>query len=317
VNVLITIDTEINPSEIDPPARLRANVERRIWGRAGGSEVGIAYQARTLHEAGLTGVFFVEALSASVIDRAMLRDWVAALQEHGQEVQLHVHAEWAQYLGIAPHPGTNGYNLFQYRRDDQKRLIGMGLENLVAAGARDVTAFRAGNYSASDETIEVLSDLGLSYDSSYNRMFLDAECRLTPVAQHNMPFRRGGCGVLPVTNFVDGLGKGRHAQLCACSAVEMRQALGNALQSALPAFVIVSHSFELLTEHGERASETVGRRWHALLTFLSQNRSTMPTTGFSDIDEAILDHEGHDDRLSVSKLATLGRLTSQLVGNVF
>ena len=317
MNVLITIDTEINPSEIAPSDRLLANVERRIWGRTDGSEVGIAYQARTLREAGLTGVFFIEALCASVIDKAMLRDWVAAVQHSDQDVQLHVHAEWAQYLGIAPLPGTSGFNLFQYRRDDQKRLIGMALENLLAAGARDVNAFRAGNYSANDDTLAVLSDLGLSYDSSYNQLYLDLECRLTPVARHNMPFHRNGCGLFPVTNFVDGLGKGRHAQLCACSAFEMRQALGHAQRWGLPAFVIVSHSFELLAEHGERASETICRRWHALLKFLSQNRAALPTARFGDIDSGVFDRNDRDGQLSVSTLATLGRLTSQLVGNVF
>src|SRR5690606_23551896 len=118
VKVLITIDTEISPIEIAPPAVLSRNIERRIWGRAGRSEVGIAWQARSLQEAGLTGVFFIESLCASVIDSAYLREWVAAVQQHGQEVQLHVHAEWAQYLGIAPQAGADGFNLFQYRRDD-------------------------------------------------------------------------------------------------------------------------------------------------------------------------------------------------------
>ena len=316
MKVLITIDTEINPIEIDPPALLSRNIERRIWGRVAGGEVGIGWQARGLQEAGLTGVFFIEALCASVIDRALLREWVSAVQQHGQEVQLHVHAEWAQYLGIAPQAGTSGFNLFQYRRDDQKRLIGMALENLLGAGAHPVTAFRAGNYSASDETLEIVAELGLRWDSSYNRLYLDRECKLSPAPRHNMPFRRGNCAVLPVTGFIDGLGKLRHAQLCACSAREMRQATSNAARAGMPAFVIVSHSFELLAENGERRSRTIVRRWDALLKFLSQNRAAMPTTGFDALDDAMLEGDSRDDRLSVSPLATLGRMTGQLADRV-
>ena len=315
MNVLITIDTEINPSRIASPEQIGRNVRRRIWGKVDGAEVGIAYQARCLREAGLTGVFFVESLCASVIDRSLLRDWVAVLREHGQEVQLHVHPEWAQYLDIAPQHGK-GYHLFEYRRDDQKRLIGMARDNLVAAGAPEVCAFRAGNYSANDETLEVLAELRLSWDSSYNRCYLGTDCRLTPAPRHNLPFRRGGSGVVPVTNFTDGLGKARHVQICACSAAELREALANAMRVGLPAFVIVSHSFELLAENGKRASETMCRRWLALLRFLSDRRDDMPTLGFRDLDEALFDRAAEDD-LSVSRLATLGRLTGQLVSNVF
>lgn len=317
MQVLITIDTEISPVEIEPAAVLAANVDQRIWGRAHGDEVGIAHKARTLRNAGLTGVFFVEALCASVVDPGLLREWVAVLQDLEQDVQLHVHSEWGQYLGFEPPAGLSGYNLAHYGHDDQRRLIGMALENLTAAGARNVCAFRAGNYAANDTTLSVLSELGLRFDSSYNQSYLGSSCEMSPADNHLLPFSRGGCQVYPVTNFVDGMGKDRHAQLCACSAWEMRQALQKAEASGLPSFVIVSHSFELFNMNRKRASWINGGRWRALLKFLSSHCNTLPVVGFETLDTLPDPADRTVGQPSVSALATYGRLFEQAIDSVY
>jgi hypothetical protein len=316
LQALVTIDTEISPVEIRTPALLEANIQRRIWGRVKGGESGIDYQAGSLNRVGLKGVFFVESLCGSVIDKSLLRDWVAVLQEQDQEVQLHVHAEWAQYLGIDPQPGLTGFNLAHYGRDEQTRLIGMALENLVAAGAREVCAFRAGNYGANEDTLSALSELGIAYDASYNQLYIDSECALTPVSRYNTPFRRNGCGVVPVTNFVDGIGRGRHAQLCACSAGEMQTAIGNALNANLSSFVVVSHSFELLKPGKAKSSRINLVRWKSLLRFLSETKDSMRVVGFCDLNAGFFDRKNASDGLSVPLSKTLGRLAGQIADRV-
>ena len=49
------------------------------------------------------------------------------------------------------------------------------MENLRECGAGEVKAFRAGNYGANWETLRVLGENGIHYDSSHNIDFLGSD----------------------------------------------------------------------------------------------------------------------------------------------
>src|SRR4051794_33132917 len=177
LNVFLTVDTELWPYAADwRTAGLSRDFKRDIDGATADGEYGVPYQVRRLSEHGLKAVFFVEALFAGAAGLEPLRRIVDMVQEGGQEVQLHLHPEWLRWLDPSPLPGRFGDNMKDFTTDEQALLIARGLENLRAAGARDVCAFRAGNYGADLNTLHALARNGVRFDTSYNFCYLDAAC---------------------------------------------------------------------------------------------------------------------------------------------
>src|SRR5262249_8472866 len=143
----------------------------------------------------------------------------------GHEVQLHVHTEWLQWLRKSPLPGRVGENLKDFTLDEQTRLIELGLEQLRACGAKNVCAFRAGNYGANVDTLRALARSAIRYDTSYDAAYLNSDCGLDEAGLLLQPTMMHGVCEIPITFFTDWPGHYRHAQLCACSAAEMQHAL--------------------------------------------------------------------------------------------
>lgn len=286
LDILITIDTEVWPRTSDwKRAGLWNDLDRDIEGRTDKGDYGIGYQMDVLDQYGLKGVFLVESLFSCVTGPAPLRKIVGRIQDRGHEVQLHVHPEW---LDLMPEPlirDRRGRNLADFSEDEQHVLIGRALANLKGAGARGLSAFRAGNYGANHATLRALSRLGIRYDSSYNYCYLGSDCGLHFPEPLIQPAEIEGVWEIPISFFSDFPGHHRHAQLCACSHREMKQALLQAHEMSWQTFVIVSHSFELLQRgKSETAPDPiVVRRFSELCRFLAENRDRFRTAGFNDL----------------------------------
>jgi hypothetical protein len=149
--VIITIDAEIAPHTSDwKRDRGRFALDRDVYGINSQGERGLRYQLEVLERHGLTGVVFVEALSAGVLGFDLLEEIVGLVQDRGHEVALHIHTEWLPYYARPLLGDRFGTHMREFSEDDQQRLIDQGLENLTRAGARRVIALRAGNCGASD-----------------------------------------------------------------------------------------------------------------------------------------------------------------------
>src|SRR2546427_8724630 len=223
LNVFLTVDTEVYP--ITPTwrkDRLREDVARDIYGRVAEAEYGLSYQLEVLRRYDLKASFFVEPLFALSPDvgEEPLRRIIQEIQEAGQEVQMHLHPEWVPEL-----PAEIAAKLVERKSDvlnrssaaDQATLIRVGLETLRRCGARNVRAFRAGDYAADFHTLRALHDVGLEFDTSYNHCYLKSLCGLQmprPVVQ---PMRMEGLWEIPISFFRDWPGHYRHTQLAACS----------------------------------------------------------------------------------------------------
>ncbi|MBX6311521.1 MAG: hypothetical protein IRY99_01145 [Isosphaeraceae bacterium] len=323
LNVFITVDTEAWP--FSPGWResgLAQDIDRDIYGITPGGEFGIAFQMDVLDAYGLKAVFLVEPLFACVVGLEPLRQIVALIQGRGHEVQLHLHTEWLAWMDPSILPGRTGQNIGDFFEDEQAQLIAQGLQNLQACGAHNLVAFRAGNYGANFDTLRALARNGLLYDTSHNTNYLGSACDMRTPDLLLQPRRMHGVIEFPISIFRDRPGHYRHSQLCACSGAELEDALLGAWRRGWYAFVLVSHSFELIKRRRgsgrpPAADGIVIRRFERLCRFLASHRDKFRTAVFAEIDpEAVPEMAPqHPPRTGLHR--TAWRFAEQLARRVY
>jgi len=314
LDVLLTCDTEIwcdDWNAID--AQFPSAFDRYVYGRTPRGSYGLPFQVRLLREHGLRGVFFVEPLFAARFGVAPLREIVDIVKQGQQEVQMHLHTEWADEARPALLPSMDGkrQHLRYFSADEQAALIRAGMWLLGEAGGGRPCAFRAGSFGFNLDTVRVLRDCGFTVDSSYNQTLLgpssgvSAGTALLDVAVINGVFE------FPLSIFRDGLGRLRHMQLGACAAAELEQALWDAVARGQSAVVMLFHNFELLDSSKTRPDNVVIKRFERLCRFLADHRDTFRVIGFEDA--ALKPALRQPAPLRVSRLATCRRLAEQAV----
>lgn len=280
--VLITVDTELSAGRQARGWSARDNFESSITGLCAAGAYGVGWQLDRLEAHGLRGVYFVDPMPALVHGEQIIADIVGPIVARGHEVQLHIHTEWLEWAK-APPVSVRGRNIGDFSRDDQRVLLSMARDLLVAAGAPHPAAFRAGNYGANDDTIAVLAELGFRWDASVNPAYLGRECRISadPGLIGPTPYR--GLMLVPVSGLEDLPGRFRPAQICAISTGEMRAALRHAGRSSHPCFSIVTHSFEMLARDRQRPNAVVTRRFEAMCAAIAHDPN-LQTGGFDGLD---------------------------------
>lgn len=314
--LLITVDTELSALLHQRGVGLDDNIRRSVWGEAGGRCHGIGWQMDQLDRHGLKGVFFVDPMPAAVYGTEFLKPIVAAIAERGHEVQLHVHTEWLGPNSGSPVGGRQGRNIGDFSLDDQIMVLRMARRWLEDAGAPAVTAFRAGNFGANDDTLRALAALGIAWDSSLNPAYRQHGCALAMSAGDQAGIaRRLGVSELPVAGIWDRPGSFRPAQICAMSSAEMRAGLRHAVREGHDAFAVVTHSFEMLSRDRRRPNKTVMRRFTALCREANQ-LDGLRSAGFHDLHlYAGSDAPRPFTRLKPHRLRTTGRMAEQLWAN--
>ncbi len=312
--ILITVDTELSALLHQRGVPLAANFASSINGECEGGGFGIGWQMDQMEARGLKGVFFVDPLPSLVYGEAWLADVVEPIISRGHEVQLHIHTEWLAWANESPVGGRLGQNLADFGIDDQRVLLGLAIDLLTRAGAPKPTAFRAGNYGADDNSLRALAELGLVWDSSVNTPYLGGACQIGLSADQVGAVERHGIIEVPVAGLNDRAGHVRPAQVCALSAREMRGALGHAANQQHAAFVIVTHSFEMLSRDRKRANRAVIARFEAMCDAIAAHPQLF-SAGFNDLDTVALTRtrEKQPTRLGPNRLRTLVRIAEQAV----
>lgn len=317
MNVFLTIDTEIWPESWDRlDEEFGAAFRRCIYGPTESGEYGLPFQLRVLQDHGLRASFFVESLFASHFGRTWLAEIVGMVQAADQEVQLHLHPEW---VDKGPRPileGRSGYPLSVYSLEDQKALVGIALDHLRGAGATQVNAFRAGSFGMNRDTLKALAFHDIAFDTSYNPTMFGAQSGLAPGKPLMQPIDILGVVEYPVTAFEDFPGHLRHVQLTAVSFAEMEGALWAALEAQCEAFVIVSHSFELLTTDRARPDPIAVDRFRKLCAFLQKHGNLFRTRGFVGLPRSA-PLAVPNLRLKSSLSLTAGRVVEQAARRLF
>ncbi len=244
--------------------------------------VGISYQIALLSRHGLKATFFVCPMPALLYGLEPFRRIIDIIQSAGQQVQLHLHPNWAGAKVGDRGRAHSRFELIDYSLDEQRALIGGARDLLVTAGAVSPIAFRAGSYGANADTLTALADLGFMYDSSHNGSMQPRPCAVDLPPEQIAPVRHRGLVEVPVTLIEERPGDYRNVQICALSANEMRAALDHAVAQGHAAVTIVNHGFELANRAGTRANAVHVRRFEELCMMLDARRHDLPTQHFTD-----------------------------------
>lgn len=283
LNVFFSVDVEIwcnGWSELDQ--KFPNAFRRYVYGSGDGGNFGLPYQLRVLNDHGLRGVFFVEPLFSARFGIEPLIEIVDLIREAHQEIQLHLHTEWADEARVPLIKGSQNkrQHLMHFNLEEQKLLIKVGRNLLEAAGAPKVNAFRAGSFACNLDTLLAVSESDILNDSSYNASTFGLKSGLLPGTTAVQPFRQNGLIEYPMTVFHDGTGTLRHAQLAACSFREFEGLLWQALESGHSSFMILSHSAELLNRSRSGPDPNIVKRFHNLCSFLARNSDSFRMQGF-------------------------------------
>lgn len=309
--VLITVDTELSPLLHQQGVSARRNFDSSIRGLCAAGEFGVGWQMDRMEAHGLKGVFFVEPLCGLVAGETVVADIVGPILARGHEVQLHIHTEWLNWVKPALAGGRQGHDLADFSLEDQIVLLGLASDLLVRAGAPKPTAFRAGNFGANDDSLRALATLGIAWDSSVNAPFLNSACQIGLGPDQTAAVHRLGVIELPVSGLFDRPGNIRHAQVNALSAREMRAALAHAALNRHDAFVIVTHSFEMLSRDRTRPNRAVMRRFENMCRMI-ETHPGLVSAGFHDLDPAIAGADrAPQTRLGPGRLRTGLRMLEQ------
>ncbi|MGK6321082.1 polysaccharide deacetylase [Sphingomonas sp. DT-204] len=307
--VFLTIDTELkwgyHAAGLDVAAMAARSLEP--------AGVGIGWQLERLAAHGLKATFFVDPMPALAHGTGAIRPVVEAILAARQEVQLHLHPNWAG--AAAENRMVHGrFELTDLSAIEQRAMIDRARSLLVEAGAPEPIAFRAGSYAANDDTLAALASLGFVYDSSHNGCEHPWPSAIGLPRAQIAPIVHQGVIEVPVTAIEDRAGRLRHFQICALSAGEMRAALDHALRERHAAVTVVGHSFELANRAGTRPNRVHVARFEGLCRLLSARRDTLPTAHFADRPALALGRG--DVPLGASLLRTGWRQAEQLWSNL-
>lgn len=306
--VFLTVDTEFawryHAAGLDLDAIYARSLEP--------AGVGLSYQLAELARHGLKACFFVDPMPAVLFGMDPIRRMVETILTAGQEVQLHLHANWTGATRGDRGATFGHFALYRYSLAEQVDLLVQARDLLIAAGAPAPIAFRAGSYAANDDTLTALASLGFVYDSSHNGAEAPAMSQIGLSPRQVAPIERGVIEV-PVTVIEDSPGRLRTFQLCALSVGESYDALEHAAVSGHAAVTIVSHGFELANRRGTRPNAVHVRRFKSLCANLEEMRSVLPTMHFADRPELPLDRA--DAPLAPDRLRKRWRQAEQLWSN--
>ncbi len=310
--ILLTVDTELSAALHQRGCSPVENFESSILGRCDRGDFGIVHQMKRLDEYGHKAVFFIDPMPALVYGEQIVADIIGPVVERGHEVQLHMHTEWLEWTKDSPVGGRQGRNLSDFDYDDQVTLLKLANDILVNAGAPRPTAFRAGNFGANDDSVRAVHGAGLTWDSSFTPCTAGSDCKVELSEDQIAPVLKHGTVELPVSGILDRPGEIRPAQICALSIAEMAAAMDHAGTEKHPLFVIVTHSFELLSRDRLHVNRSVAKRFDQIAAFIAA-RSGLQTAGFNELSASeILNDERSLTRLPPKIWRRSARIAEQL-----
>lgn len=313
LNVFITVDTEIwCGGWHDLDERFPDMFRKYVYGPTRHGNYALPATLAILSEYGLDASFFVETLFSARFGQQPLNEVVNLIKDHGQEIQLHIHPEWLDETNDPKLPkyGKKTQELGSLVVDDQARVMDWGVNALISAGSSRPKAFRSGSYSVSMATFRALEIAGIGIDTSYNPGSLVGTSDISVGKLLLQPTVLSNVVEYPVTVFDDRIGSGpRHLQLAACSFIELKYMLRQAVEREWDSVVLVSHNFELLSPDKSRVDRIMVKRFRQLCKFLQENCDVFNVIGFSEVDKVTT--KGKTDQLESTAIRTGGRYIEQ------
>lgn len=181
---LVTIDTEAWHGD-DP-------VSRFIWGETRDGRHGIEELVDLMSQHNISGIFFLDFAECWDYGEERISEVAHFLKSKGQTVGVHVHPD---------HMADKSREfLWEYDAIEQREIlekVTIKYEEIMGIRPR---YFRAGKYSANNETLQIIEGLGYSFDFSefYGRNW----CQIDPPVTADRLCMVGNLLEVPVTSFV-------------------------------------------------------------------------------------------------------------------
>jgi hypothetical protein len=288
LNVFFTVDTETWCNRWDDIDLHFADAfQRYIYGPTKQGNCALPLTFEVLNDHGLAGSFFVESLFALHFGLEPLQEVVSLVKDAGHEIQLHTHPEWVNEAKTRifedDFPRRAFIRDFTYQQ--QAKLIEIGLDLFKRTGVDGINAFRAGSYGFNRDTLKALRDNGILIDTSYNKVSQAGIANVLPEQLLLQPTLVDGVTIYPVSVFGDSNVQSlRPLQLTACSYREFESVLFHAVENEWDSVVIVSHSFELMTQGQERLDPIIFKRFKKLCKLLADHSDLFNVRGFSGLE---------------------------------
>ena len=261
MDVFITVDVET----------YTGNYQKDVFGYG----KGLQYLLELLEKFDIGATFFLEALGCTRWGVKPLKNICSLIMDFGQDIQLHIHPK----LAIIKEIKIGKDRLWAYDGATQTALIETGLSILFDCGVKDVTAFRAGDLAANNETLTAMEKTGLFLSSNRD---LDMNSSIHSKLNNSFPIRNdiskhGKILDIPVTAFRSPLpfidGPYRHFEICALGAGEMKMALSQMVKAEYRTATVLLHPQELFRTVGNEAKpiNKNRRRLESLLGFLANH----------------------------------------------
>jgi len=316
VQVFLTIDTECSLGGAwEYPGNKPVDPERAILGKIGSEYYGIPRIMDILEEHDLRGIFFVEVLAGLNGLQTEMAEAYAQIVKRGHEAQLHLHPVHYYYrmvkdgqLAREQVPSEKDM-IGSLSRQTQSELLQKGISLFREMVGKAPLAFRAGNFGAGMSTLDVLEEVGIRFDSSFNAAYVPSACRLDSQGAINAPWQHGTLWEIPVTNFMTGAWRWKglkQLNINAISLWEMKSVLEQADRAGLHAVTFIAHSFSLFKVADVqfrklKPDRLVLRRFEGLCRFLREHSDRFKVVGFSEVDSCSLRRQEE----AVPKMGTL------------
>lgn len=223
--ILLTIDTEfiISKDEI-----------LGIKGKNGLEDILLI-----LEELNVEATFFIDYYEVNKWGEEIFEKISKKIRAHGHQIELHLHPN---ILGDKPQ------YLWQYSKKDQKKLLVESIDLYSKFNSSRPKYFRAGGYSANDETLEILKELDFLADLSFQHK--QQRCKISSELFDNINQIGYTNGLLqiPTTVYRYRFPNVRYNSINLewCSLKELKEITSQIEKSQLDYFVVMMHSFSFL-----------------------------------------------------------------------
>ena len=285
LKIFLTIDTEVWEFYDD----IEKNIGSGLWGLTSDGEYGLNFQLETFTKFDLKATFFIEPFFTYHSGETPLKSAIENINAARQEIGVHIHTEWLQDAALASFDLTRIYrNIGDFEYMEQVVLIKHAKDLISRHTGNYICSFRAGNYGADDRTLKALSDLDITFDTSYNKPYLTNPCNINSEHTLSSPELIRDTVEVPVTHFNDYASHIRHLQLSACSFEEIKDVLVSNWKAKQYGCVLVMHSFEWIKRNRKNNSHSLDKiclkRFLKLCQYLADNNDKFETYHFKDIN---------------------------------
>lgn len=235
---LINVDTEAH--------RGKNPVDDLIYGKVCGGEYGINKIMEICEKYNVRATFFVDFAEVNSWGYDKIKNVCQDILTRGHDIQLHIHPE---------HFGDwNRQEFSQYSYEEQKSMIGYGVAQYEKIVGQKPIAFRAGKYSIDSNTLKVLHEYGIVYDSSFVKN--NRWCKLNNLVSNiNARFKYQEIIEVPVTVFKERIfnkeprDKYYIFDVNGITKFEFRELYKKYADSELPSIILFMHSFSFLKRY--------------------------------------------------------------------